>query len=245
MSIWGKVIGGVAGFAIGGPIGALLGAFAGHAMDKARAAPGEGAGIRSEARQVAFTVAVIVLAAKMAKADGHVSRKEIAAFRQIFHVPPEEVKNVGRLFDQARKDATGFEPYAKQIARMFANEPAVLEELLAGLLHIAKADGVIHPAEQEFLQKVATIFGFDARAFESVRASHMAPGEADPYEVLGLGHDATDAEVKSTYRKLIREYHPDTLISKGLPQEFIDLTNEKMAAINAAYDRVQKQRGLK
>ncbi len=243
MSIWGKVIGGVAGFAIGGPFGALLGAFAGHAMDRARERAG-GAGVGATAnRQVAFTMAVIVLAAKMAKADGRVTRDEVNAFKQIFHIPPQEMNRVGKLFNAAAKDAAGFEPYARQVARMFAHEPAVLEELLAGLFHIAKADGAVHTGELEYLRRVGTIFGFDAHAFERIRAQHMGPDAADPYQVLGLTRDATDDEVKTAYRKSSREYHPDTLIAQGLPQEFIDLANEKMAAINTAYDRIEKERG--
>jgi len=252
MSIWGKVIGGVAGFALGGPLGALIGAVAGHAVDKIRAeaegpmrleGPEEGLG--SAAKQVAFTIAVIVLGAKMAKADGVVSRAEVEAFKQVFHIPPQEMKNVARIFNQAKRDASGFEPYARQVARLFRDQPAMLEELLAGLFHIAKADGVVHPAELAYLRQVADIFGLDDHAFERVRGIVVGPEEADPYEVIGVGRDATDAEIKSAYRKLIRENHPDTLISQGLPQEFIDLANEKMAGINAAYDRIEKERGLK
>ncbi len=260
MSVWGKVIGGVAGFAMGGPLGALLGAVAGHAVDKMRKGHEEDhdeVGRRSwtgveidaddgvAARQIAFTTAVIVLSAKMAKADGVVSRAEIDAFKQVFRIPAGEIGGVGRLFDEARRDAAGYEPYAKQVARMFASEPSVLEELLGGLFHIAKADGVVHPAELDFLRRVATIFGFGPHEFERIRAAHMKPKEADPYEVLGLTPMATDAEVKKAYRGLIRQYHPDTLIAKGVPQEFIDVANQKMATINAAYDHIEKERGLK
>ncbi len=247
MSIWGKVIGGVAGFASGGPLGALLGAYAGHTMDRARErAAGAGATTGPTAnRQVAFTMAVIVLGATMAKADGRVTRDEIDAFRQIFHIPPAEMKEVGKLFNAAAEDATGFEPYARQIAQMFVHQPAVLEELLGGLFHIARADGTVHTGELEYLRQVGAIFGFEGDAFESIRAQHMGAGAADPYQVLGLTGDATDAEVKAAYRKRSREYHPDTLIGQGLPQEFIDLATEKMAAINTSYDRIEKERGLR
>ncbi len=128
---------------------------------------------------------------------------------------------------------------------MFAHEPAVLEELLAGLFHMAKVDGAVHTGELEYLRRVGTIFGFDAHAFERIRAQHMGPDAADPYQVLRLTRDATEEEVKTAYRKRSREYHPDTLIGQGLPKEFIDLANEKMAAINTAYDRIEKERGLR
>ena len=248
MSIWGKIIGGVAGFALGGPLGAILGAVAGHQVDKMRAQAGAGdfMGADRAARQVAFTTAVIVLSAKMAKADGQVTRDEVDAFKELFHIPPDEMKNVGRLFDEAKRDASGFEPYAEQIAMMFAHEPAVMEELLGGLFHIAMADGHLHPEEAKFLRKTALIFGFTEHDYERLKTIFAGTdGETNAYEVLGLDRSASDDEVKTTYRKLIRENHPDTLVAQGLPQEFIDLANEKMATINAAYDRIEKERGLK
>jgi DnaJ like chaperone protein len=240
MTIWGKIIGGAAGFALGGPLGALVGAVAGHAIDRMSAA---GKPMPEAAKPFAFTVAVVVLAAKMAKADGVVTRDEIAAFRRIFHIPPHELSNVGRLFDQARSDVAGYEPYARQIAAIFGDSPHVLEELLDGLFEIARADNVVHPAELEYLRDVAAIFGFDATAFERIRAGHMGPDKADPYEILGTSRSASDAEIKAAYRRLAREYHPDRLIGEGLPQEFVDLATEKLAAINDAYDRVRRQRG--
>jgi DnaJ like chaperone protein len=276
MSIWGKVIGGVAGFALGGPLGGLMGAYAGHMMmdkNKSRggggmfggaggmfaggpAGPGafsaQNAQPSVEDRQVAFTIAVIVLGAKMAKADGHVAREEIAAFKQVFRIPASEADAVGKLFNEARQDATGFEPYAAQIAQLFAGQPEVLEELLGGLFHIARSHGGVNAAELQYLANVAAIFGFDQSGFESIAASFGsggAPGTVDQgpdaYAVLGLTDQATDAEIKSTYRDLIRKYHPDALMAQGLPQEFVDVANEKMASINAAYDRIEKERGLK
>ena len=248
MSVWGKVIGGVAGFALGGPLGAIMGTVAGHAYDKMKA--GDAGRIDDNVtRQVAFTTAIIVLSAKMAKADGHVTREEVDAFKELFHIPADEMNNVGRLFDEAKKDAQDFEPYAEQISMMFAHQPAVMEELLGGLFHIARADGVIHPKELEFLRKATLIFGFSELQFERLKAIHMGAAggadEPDSYQVLGLSREASDDEIKKTYRVLIRENHPDTLIAQGMPQEFIDVANEKMAAINAAYDVIEKERGLK
>ena len=250
MSIWGKIIGGVAGFALGGPLGALLGAIAGHAADMRieqaePAAPEEQAlDDRSAQRQIAFTIAVIALGAKMAKSDGVVNRAEVAAFKEVFQVPPGELKNVARIFDQAKRDPAGFEPYAKQIARLFRKDHPVLEELLDGLFHIAKADGRVHDAEIAYLRSVAEIFGFDEANFIRIRESHLGPDKADPYTILGTNRMASNEEIKQAWRKLVRDTHPDKLMAQGLPHEFVELANEKLATINAAYDKVAKERGI-
>jgi DnaJ like chaperone protein len=238
MGIWGKIIGGAAGFAIGGPLGALLGAVAGHAVDRLR-----GDIDPALARQTTFTIAVIALGAKMAKADGRVTDDEIQAFKQVFQIPPEEERNVARVFDLARRDARGYEPYARQVAKMFADNPAVLEDLLDALFHIAKADKIAHPAEIEFLANVARIFGFDEATFTRIRAGHLGGSDGNPYAVLGVAPSAGDDEVRAAWRALIREHHPDRLIAQGVPQEFVDVGNNKMAEINAAYDAIRKQRG--
>lgn len=246
MSIWGKIIGGAAGFALGGPLGALLGAVAGHAVDISRdeAVRPESEEDRAATKQVAFTIAVIVLGAKMAKADGVVSRAEVAAFKDVFHVPDNELKNVGRVFDQAKRDPGGFEPYAKQIAAMFRKDHPVMEELLDGLFHIARADGGIHETEIEFIRQVAIIFGLSETEFARIREANIGPDKADPYAILGLPRGASDEDIKAARRKLVRDNHPDRLIAQGMPKEFVDLATEKLAAINAAYDKIAKERGL-
>ena len=249
MSIWGKLIGGAAGLALGGPIGALLGATAGHAVDRFASADArkDGDAPKDEeaaTKKIAFTIGVIVLSAKMAKADGVVTRDEIAAFREVFHIPPEEARNVGRVWDLARRDVEGFEIYAQQIARLFNPGSPVLEELLLSLFHIAQADGVIHQNELAYLDRVSGIFGFDAMAFQRIRAVAGDKDAEDPYSVLGVSADADTAAVKKAYRTLIREHHPDRLIAQGLPEEFVAAATEKMATINTAYDRIAKQRGI-
>ena len=255
MSIFGIIVGGTAGLiALGGPLGALLGAAAGHAVGRWRKKktestsgdelPAESGDQRLATRQIAFTVAAIALGAKMAKADGIVTRDEVDAFKQVFHVPQDEMQNVGRIFDQARKSSLGYEAYAEQIAGMFRRQPTVLEELLDGLFHIAKADGRVIDEEIEYLQSVATIFGFDAAKFARIRASHLGADKTDPFVVLGVAHDAPNADIKAAYRKLVRDNHPDRLIAKGMPKEFIDIATDKLAAINSAYDRVALERGI-
>lgn len=245
MSIWGKLIGGAAGFAIGGPIGLLIGVAAGHLADNVGGTRGRKRIARSARnRQQVFAIALIVLAAKMAKADGQVTRDEIDAFKNLFRVPPEDMKAVGRIFDKARKDASGFEPYAEQVADVFQDHPEVLEEFLGALIHIALADGHVHPEERKFLRAVAEIFGFDDDRYERIAAQHGAAEKDDPYGIIGVPMDASDEDVKNAYRKLVRENHPDRLIAEGVPEEIIDLATEKLAAINDAYAKIERQRGL-
>ncbi len=234
MSIWSKLVAGATDWALGGPLGALLGGRDG------------GDGERGDAtRRVAFTIGAIALSAKMAKADGRVTGDEVAAFRQMFHVEPGEERNVRRIFDLARRDAGGFEPYARQIARLFSDRTAVLEDLLGCLFHIAKADQVIHPDEIEFLRQVAGIFGFGEADFARIRSYHLGPDQADPYQILGLAHDVDDADLKAAWRRLARENHPDSLLAQGLPPEFIAVAEEKIKAINDAYERICRERGLR
>jgi DnaJ like chaperone protein len=234
MSVWGKVGGAAAGLAIGGPVGALVGVVAGHFLIDREADPG-----------LTFTIAVIALAGKMARADGDVSDAELEAFQRVFRVPPEEEANVARIFNLARQDIAGYEHYAGQIARLFMDNPAVLEDILDGLFEIAKADGVLHPGESAFLERVAEIFGFAPNEFRRIRAAHFAPELTDPYVILGVSYVAGDDEIRQTYRRLVRENHPDSLIARGVPQEFEKLANDKLAAINNAWARIREERGLK
>src|SRR3954469_21736419 len=212
MSIWGKISGGAAGLLAGGALGAALGALAGHLLvDRPAAAPGGPAD-----PGIAFTIAMIALGAKMAKSDGAATGDEEEAFRQYFRVPPSEEANVRRIFRLARQDTAGFESYARQIAKLYRGHPAVLEDILDGLFEIAKADGVLHSGEAAFLERVAEIFGFAPNEFRRIRASHFAPDKADPYVVLGVAYDAGEDEIKRTYRRLVRENHPDSLIGRGV-----------------------------
>ncbi len=248
MGIWGKIVGGAAGFAIGGPIGAIVGVAAGHFIDRAtsnRQSISNSSSAAIETKQQAFAIALIVLCAKMAKADGQVTRDEIAAFKRVFKVPEKDMGQVAQIFDKARKDSKGFEPYAEQITEIFPENRQIRQELLGALLYIAQADGVVHEKELKYLRAISKIFDFDEKEFEQIYSSHLGTDDADPYEILGLDRTSTDEDIKLTYRKLVRENHPDRLIAEGLPKEMVDMANEKLARINSAYDRIAKLRGIK
>jgi DnaJ like chaperone protein len=234
MSIWGKVSGAAAGLFVAGPVGALVGAVAGHFFLDRDSDPG-----------VTFTIAIIALAGKMARADGVVTEEEFEVFQRVFRVPSEEEGNVRRIFNLARQDVAGFEHYAGQIAQLFMGNPAMLEDILDGLFEIAKADGVLHPGEAQFLERVAEIFGFAPNEFRRIRASHFAPELTDPYVILGVSYAADEEELKQTYRRLVRENHPDSLMARGVPAEFIKLANDKLAAINTAYEKIKLEQGLR
>jgi DnaJ like chaperone protein len=259
MGYWGKIIGGVAGFAVGGPFGAVVGAALGHAADSGAVSNMRlpfGGDAFSPARVAAmlgrrdqlFAITVVVLAAKLAKCDGTVTREEIDAFKRHFRIPPESVRDIGRLFDQARDSAEGFEPYAVQLAEAFSDNRGVLEDVLAALFAIARADGAINLREQEFLRRVHTLFGLDRVAWDRVRnAGPRQPPtvvEADPYEVLGVPNTASEAVLRSTWRQLMRDNHPDSLAARGVPPEFIARASDKVARINAAWDRIKRERGF-
>lgn len=237
MSIWGKLAGAAAGLAIGGPLGALFGAVAGHlAVDRESSQPPD--------KQVAFTMGVIALGAKIAKADGQVTKDEVRAFREVFHVPESELRGVARLFDLAKQSVDGFDSYAKQLARLFRDDAEMLRNILDALFHIARADHVLHPAEKNYLAEVARIFGIPEPEFAHILARHVPEEKPSPYQVLGVAPAISNEELRRHYRKLMAENHPDKLVARGLPQELIAVATRKIAALNSAYDDVRKARGL-
>ncbi len=193
--------------------------------------------------RVGFTVAMIALSAKMAKADGVVTTDEVLAFHELFHVPPGEERNVVRLFNLAQQDVAGFEVYAKKLADLFPYDRKTLLDILDGLFYIAKADGVVHQDEISYLARVAEVFGLDDREFSRVLARHVREN-SDPYEVLGLGPEASDEDLKTKYRSEVRDTHPDRLIARGVPEEFVQIANDRLAALNAAWAQIRAERGL-
>ena len=194
-------------------------------------------------RQVAFSIALIALSAKMAKADGVVTSDEVASFRRLFAMPASEERNVVRLFDLAKRDVAGFETYAARIARLYEGDTRALEDVVDGLFTIAGADGVIHDAELVFLERVATIFGIDQRCFDRIAARHIVPEGGDPYRILGVERSMGLAEIRTRYRQLAAENHPDALIGRGLPPEAATLAHDRMAAINRAWEQILLERG--
>ena len=190
-------------------------------------------------KSIAFTIGMIALGAKMAKADGTVTDDEVRAFNQVFHVPEKDQAAVNRVFDLAKQDVAGYETYATQVAKLFGAGSHVLETVMDGLFHIAKADHVIHPGELEFLERVSEIFGFKQNEWLRIRARHVAVKD-DPFEVLGIKSDATLVVAKKRYKSLAKELHPDKQIAAGVPAEMVRLATERLMRINAAYAEIEK-----
>ena len=259
MGYWGKIIGGVAGFAMGGPMGAVVGAALGHAADsgavqnmrlpfgqQAAWNPARVAAMFNRRDQL-FAICAVVLAAKLAKCDGPVKREEIAAFKRQFRIPPEAVRDIGRLFDQARDSADGYEAYAKQLGDAFADNRGVLEDVLTALFVIARSDGPVNGRELDFLSQTHRAFGLDGVSWDRARGAmprQPASDEPDPYATLGVSRSTSNEELHDTWKRLMRENHPDILASRGVPAEFIARASDKVARINAAWDRIKRERGL-
>lgn len=192
---------------------------------------------------IAFTIGVIALSAKMARADGLVSPLEVAAFRRVFQAPAGEIANVERVFNLAKQDVAGYQAYADQLARLLEGDSKLRQDVLEGLLVVATADGMLHPKEDNFLRDVATRFGFSDSEYRFFRARFVID-KVNPYDVLRLEPSASNAEVRAQYRKLVADNHPDKLMGRGVPAEFVEIATRKLAAINAAYDTIARERGL-
>lgn len=189
-------------------------------------------------RSVAFSIAVIALGAKMAKADGTVTRDEVTAFREVFYIPRSEEANAARLYNLARQDVAGYDDYARRIAQMFKASDATLIDLLEGLFFIATADGQYHENEDDFLDNVATIFGISERDFRAIRTRFVPDTDPDPYDVLGIDHEASLDDARAAWRKLVRESHPDRMMARGVPEEAIRLAEKRLIAVNRAWEEI-------
>lgn len=247
MSIWGKLIGGAAGMALGGPIGAILGIAAGHGVDKVSKFDIDESNKKfsNDQKEQIFATSVIAISAKLAKADGKISKSEILAFKKIFEFPAEDEKAISDIFNSAKENIDDYKGIAEQVYKVFKSDRGLLFELLNSLFSIAYADGELHPKEKVMLFEIAKIFQISDNEFESLNNIFEAKISQDntsinrSYKILGLSENASLEQVSNQYRKLIKEYHPDKLQGMGLPKEFIELANQKLSAINKAYTEIK------
>ena len=242
MSIWGRLLGGAAGFALGGPIGAILGVMAGSAFDKKNKSSFNYSKISQEQKQQVFTISFIILSAKLAKSDGQVTNDEIQAFKEKFNVPKSELNKVGKIFNEAKKDVYGYKKIADQVGLLFADNKILLEELLNNLFYIAASDGQISLKEIDLLRSISQSFSFDENTFQRIFQMNLKDNTSDPYRILGVSRDDSDQEIRKKWIQLNKEHHPDNLIARGMPKEFIEQSNKELAAINLAYDKIKEIR---
>lgn len=229
-SIWTRINDALAALAAGEGLSVVL--------DRLR-----GARMATPERSVGFTIAIIALGAKLAKADGQVTPNEVKAFRSLFTIAPEEEANAARVFNLARQDVAGFDAYARKIAALFPDEGRqTLIDLLEGLFSIALADGEYHPNEDAFLAEVARIFGLGEPCFRSLRARFVEGTPRDPYDVLGVPPGAGLDEVRAAWKQAVRDSHPDRLTARGVPPEAVELASRRMIDINAAWEEINGKR---
>ena len=237
MAIWGSLIGGMIGFSLGGPFGMLLGSLIGGKISRAKSRAGFGS--FAQPQQV-FALSLIVLSAKLSKADGQVSKEELIAVKDKLRIPENELDQVGKIFNKAKEESAGYEPYAQQIAQIYRGNINVLEEVVNILFYIAEADGNVSETELKMIEHIAQIFGLTETQFNSIKESRKSSDKLNPYVVLESKPDDAIEIIRKKYLKLSKEHHPDLLMSKGVPQEVIDESKAKMRTINSAWNQVQK-----
>ena len=236
MSIWGSLIGGMIGFSLGGPFGMLLGSLIGGKISRTKGSINNSF---TQPQQI-FALSLIVLSAKLSKADGQVSKEELIAVKDKLKIPENEIDQVGKIFNKAKNESTGYKPYAEQIAQIYRGNLNVLEEVINILFYIAEADGNISQAELVMIEDIARIFGLSESQFNSLKESRKSSDKLNPYIVLESNPDDSLTEIRKRYIKLSKEHHPDLLLSKGVPPEVIEESKKKMRSINSAWDQVQK-----
>jgi DnaJ like chaperone protein len=249
MGWFGKIMGGGVGFMLGGPLGALIGATLGHALvdeqvriERAEAGPMS----TTEQRQAVFFTAVFAMLGKVAKADGRVCEMEVAAvqafMRDQLRLDPAARQFAIGIFSESKESDVPFEEYAHQFGQVFADNQALRTMFYQVLFSVAMVDGVLHPAEEALLRAAPAPLGLPADTFETVRRQFV-PDLSHHYAVLGLESGAGLAEVKKAYRRLAAEYHPDKVVSKGLPEDFLRFAEQKFKEINEAYTAITRAQG--
>ena len=236
MSIWGRVIGGFIGWSLLGPFGIIIGSIIGSKISsKARLG---GFGTHAQPQQV-FAVAIIVLSAKVCRADGKISKAELLAVKDKLKIPENEIDNVGKLFNAAAKESSGYEEYCNQLNLVFANAPQVKEEIINILLYISESDGV-DVRETNLIKDIAKNLQLNENQFMGILESRKESGKLNPYIVLGCNSEDSLQDIRKKYLLLSKEHHPDVLVAKGVPEEVLEESKKKMRSINSAWDQIQK-----
>ncbi len=251
MGIGGKFWGGLIGLIQGGPIGAVLGAVLGHVIfdgDEKQSLPNS----QNKSVQLAYFTALFSMLAKLAKADGHIHPREaelVSKFIKMNNFDAEARAFAKKVFNEAKHQSATFDDFARDFYRLSGNQPMLHNSILAMLCQVAAADGVLHPAEEQCLKSAAQIFRISPRAFQAIMAQYFGQATtADKidryYKILNCSESSSVDEIKKNYKKLVKEYHPDTLVSKGLPEELMKQAAERFREVQEAYEQIRKKRGF-
>lgn len=250
MGWFGKIVGGTFGFVFGGPLGMIAGAAFGHLYDASSQQGYTSQRITGQEQiQMMFFVASFSMLAKIATADGAVSAAEQ---RKVEEFIDKDLRLQGKsrqaalqIFQTAQHNAGTFDQFAQQFYQMFHANTQMLELMIDILYRVSYADGQMSQAERQMIHRAGRTFGFSAAGMETIESRYRAKGSSESsYAVLGLSPQASNEEVKRSYRKLVSEYHPDKIASKGLPEEFIKFAHEKFREIQEAYEDIRKARGI-
>ncbi|MCF8035378.1 MAG: TerB family tellurite resistance protein [Desulfobacteraceae bacterium] len=249
----GKMVGGTIGLALGGPLGAIAGASLGHLMDadsshqQQRVLPNAGQMSEQGRSQLTFFVAAFSMLAKLARVDGEVTDEEVASIRRFMTedlgLNTESRQMAEKIFNTALHAPQQFEEFAAQFYQQFHNRPELLELMIDILLRVSVADGKMDESEEALIQKAVRIFQIPDSDYQSMKSGYVSVSE-NSYSVLGCSPGDDNETIKKQYRKLVRDYHPDTIASKGLPEEFVNFAHDKFREIQGAYEEIQKERNL-
>ena len=251
MGWMGKVVGGTIGFALGGPLGAIFGAAFGHAFDTGTELDSSGGRERLstvEQHQLTFFVAAFSMLAKLAQADGRVTREEIDSIEDFMvrdlRLNAESRNAAVNIFRTALNAPGTFDDFARQFYGQFHNQPQMIEVMIDILLRVAVSDGRMTAKEEELILIAVNTFRFSSVRFDQLKSKYVKNANK-AYAVLGCSPDADDDQVKRCYRQRVQEYHPDKIAAKGLPEEFTRFAQEKFREIQEAWEQIKETRGIK
>jgi len=254
MGWFGKLTFGALGLLFGGPLGAIAGAALGHILvDKidrlpsyeTRSLPGPEFG-QEEQVQAAYFISLFSILGKMSKIDGLVTKDEIAVVQSFISSLPmdnEEKQFARQIFNEAKNSQYSIEDFASQLYQLIYKQPALVVSFFNLLFQLAAADSKLHPAEETALKSIKTIFRLSDRQYDNIKAVYFK--ELDKYyKILGCTPESSNEEIKSNYKKLVKDFHPDKIISKGLPEEFVDFAESRFREIQESYEKIEKIRNF-
>jgi len=254
MGWYGKLTLGTLGLFLGGPLGAIAGVALGHHLvDKQGDYTNRLIYPRQdpilehrEQTQAAHFISLFSILGKLSKIDGVVSRSEIAVVENFINkLPIEEGEKqfAKQIFNEAKISSYSIEDFAIQLYQTTKHQPTVLLSFYNLLFQIVAADGTFHPTEETALRRIKDIFKISDQQFENIRAVYF--NDIDRYyKVLECTPESSNQEIKSNYKKLVKDFHPDTIVSKGLPEEFIDFATKRFREIQEAYEKIKQERNL-